>query len=179
MAEVNVIYQKIILEFLFELYVFYALTTRKLNRAPRFWIRTLAGAGAVLALAYGAAFFYRAVGGTALGRITVYVFLFTAATAHLRLCFDETFPTVLFCASVAYAAQNLCYKLYLILWCGGRPCAGTTAGVPDLISIIMCCITPFLPWRLRRSTSSLSGGCCGICPAGGWTTICWPLPSWR
>ncbi len=32
MAEVNVIYQKIILEFLFELYVFYALTTRKLNR---------------------------------------------------------------------------------------------------------------------------------------------------
>ena len=39
-AEVNVIYQKIILEFLFELYVFYALTTRKLNRAPRFWIRT-------------------------------------------------------------------------------------------------------------------------------------------
>ena len=94
MAEVNVIYQKIILEFLFELYVFYALTTRKLNRAPRFWIRTLAGAGAVLALAYGAAFFYRAVGGTALGRITVYVFLFTAATAHLRLCFDETFPTV-------------------------------------------------------------------------------------
>lgn len=124
MAEVNVIYQKIILEFLFELYVFYALATRKLNRAPRFWIRTLAGAGAVLALAYGAAFFYRAVGGTALGRITVYVFLFAAATAHLRLCFDETFPTVLFCASVAYAAQNLCYKLYLILWCGGEALRG-------------------------------------------------------
>ena len=79
---------------------------------------------AVLALAYGAAFFYRAVGGTALGRITVYVFLFTAATAHLRLCFDETFPTVLFCASVAYAAQNLCYKLYLILWCGGEALRG-------------------------------------------------------
>ena len=41
MAEVNVIYQKIIMEFLFELYVFYALTTRRLNRAPRFWIRVL------------------------------------------------------------------------------------------------------------------------------------------
>ncbi len=35
MAEVQGIYQKIMLEFLFELYVFYALTTRRLNRAPR------------------------------------------------------------------------------------------------------------------------------------------------
>ena len=59
MAEVNVIYQKIILEFLFELYVFYALTTRKLNRAPRFWVRALAGLGGVLTLSYGAAFFYQ------------------------------------------------------------------------------------------------------------------------
>ena len=53
MDEVNVIYQKIILEFLFELYVFYALTTRKLNRAPRFWVRALAGLGGVLTLSYG------------------------------------------------------------------------------------------------------------------------------
>lgn len=120
MAEVNVIYQKIILEFLFELYVFYALTTRKLNRAPRFWIRTLAGAGAVLVLAYGAAFFYRSFGDTALGRIGIYILLFAVTAAHVRLCFDESFPTVLFCCNVAYAAQNLCYKLYLTLWCGGE-----------------------------------------------------------
>ncbi|MFG6350286.1 MAG: hypothetical protein K1W21_01390, partial [Oscillospiraceae bacterium] len=120
MTEVNVIYQKIILEFLFELYVFYALTTRKLNRAPRFWIRTLAGAGAVLALAYGAAFFYRSLGNTALGRIGIYILLFAVTAAHVRLCFDESFPTVLFCCNVAYAAQNLCYKLYLTLWCGGE-----------------------------------------------------------
>ena len=120
MAEVQGIYQKIMLEFLFELYVFYALTTRRLNRAPRFWLRALGGLAAVLALAWGMAFCYRSAGGTALGRIAVYVFLFAAATAHLRLCFDETFPTVLFCASAAYAAQNLCYKLYLVVWCGGE-----------------------------------------------------------
>ncbi len=120
MAEVGMIYQKIILEFLFELYVLYLLTTRRLARAPRFWPRALGGLAAVLTMAYGAAFCYRAVGGTALGRIAVYVLLFTATAAHLRLCFDEAFLTVLFCASAAYAAQNLCYKLYLILWCGGE-----------------------------------------------------------
>ena len=120
MAEVHVIYRKIMLEFLFELYVFYALTTRRLDRAPRFWLRALGGLGAVLALAYGAAFCYRSVGGTAPGRIAIYVLLFAATMAHLRLCFDETFPTVLICASAAYAAQNLCYKLYLIVWCGGE-----------------------------------------------------------
>ena len=120
MAEVNVIYQKIIMEFLFELYVFYALTTRRLNRAPRFWIRVLAGAGAVLALAYGAAAFYRSFGDTAPGRIGIYIVLFAVTVAHMQLCFDESFPTVLFCCNVAYAAQNLCYKLYLTLWCGGE-----------------------------------------------------------
>ena len=120
MAEVNVIYQKIIMEFLFELYVFYALTTRRLNRAPRFWIRVLAGVGVILALAYGAAAFYRSFGDTALGRIGIYIFLFAVTAVHMRLCFDESFPTVLFCCNVAYAAQNLCYKLYLTLWCGGE-----------------------------------------------------------
>lgn len=120
MAEVMQIYQKIILEFLFELYVFYLLTTRRLDRAPGFWPRALGGLAAVLALAWGTAFCYSFVGGTALGRIAVYACLFAATVAHLRLCFDETVPTVLFCASAAYAAQNLCYKLYLIFWCGGE-----------------------------------------------------------
>lgn len=120
MAEIIVIYKNIILEFLLELYVFYALTTRKLDRAPRFWLRVLGGLGAVLAIAFGAAFFYRSFGETALGRIAIYITLFAVTAAHIRLCFDETFPTVLFCCNVAYAAQNLCYKLYLILWCGGE-----------------------------------------------------------
>lgn len=120
MAEVLTIYQKIILEFLFELYVFYVLITRKLDRAPRFWPRVLGGLAAVLALAFGAAFFYRSFGDTVAGRILIYSLLFAATVGHLRLCFDESIATVLFCCSVAYAAQNLCYKLYLILWCSGE-----------------------------------------------------------
>lgn len=119
-AEVGAVYQKIILEFLFELYVFYALSTWRLNRAPRFWLRVLAGLGAVLALAYGAAVFYCSFGDTAPGRIAIYIFLFAITVAHIRLCFDESFPTVLFCCNVAYAAQNLCYKLYLLFWCSGE-----------------------------------------------------------
>lgn len=120
MAEAGAVYQKIILEFLFELYVFYALSTWRLNRAPRFWLRVLAGLGAVLALAYGAAVFYCSFGDTAPGRIAIYIFLFAITVAHIRLCFDESFPTVLFCCNVAYAAQNLCYKLYLLFWCSGE-----------------------------------------------------------
>lgn len=120
MTEINVIYQKIILEFLIELYIFFLLTTAKLNRAPRFRLRMLGGGAGVLVLAYGAAFFYRSLGNTAPGRIGIYILLFAAATAHMKLCFDESLPTVLFCCSVAYAAQNLCYKLYLTLWCGGE-----------------------------------------------------------
>lgn len=120
MAETCVIYRKIILEFLFELYVFCVLATHRLDRARRFRLLALAGLGAVLALAYGAAVLYRSVGDTVPGRIGIYIALFAAAVGHIKLCFDESLPTVLFCCSVAYAAQNLCYKLYLLLWCGGE-----------------------------------------------------------
>ena len=115
MSEVIVIYRNIILEFLVELYVFYALTTRRLDRAPWFLMRALGGLGAILAIGFGAAFAYRSFGETVPGRIAIYIILFAATVAHVQLCFDETFPTILFCGNVAYAAQNLCYKLYLSL----------------------------------------------------------------
>ena len=120
MAEILVIYRNIILEFLLELYVFYILTTRKLDRAPRFWLRALGGLGAVLVIGLGAAFCYQSFGGTVPGRIAIYIALFAVTVAHVRLCFDESFPTVFFCCNVAYAAQNLCYKLYLTIWCSGE-----------------------------------------------------------
>lgn len=120
MSEVIVIYRNIILEFLAELYVFYVLTTRRLDRAPKFLTRALGGLGAVLAIGFGAAFAYRSFGETVPGRIAIYIILFAVTVAHVWLSFDETFPTILFCCNVAYTAQNLCYKLYLILWCGGE-----------------------------------------------------------
>lgn len=120
MTEILFIYKNIILEFLFELYVFYALTTWRLDRESRFWQRVLGGLAAVLGAGFGAAFFYRSFGETVPGRIAIYMLLFAATVVHVRLCFDESFLTVFLCCNVAYAAQNLCYKLYLLLWCGGE-----------------------------------------------------------
>ena len=118
MGGLLLIYRNIILEFLVELYVFYVLTTWKLNRAPHFRLKALGGLCGVLLAALGTAWIYQLCGNTVLGRSAVYLFLFAVTIAHMKLCFAEYFPTILFCCSVAYAAQNLCYKLYLLVWCG-------------------------------------------------------------
>ena len=118
MGGLLLIYRNIILEFLVELYVFYVLTTWKLNRAPNFRLKALGGLCGVLLAALGTAWIYQLCGNTVLGRSAVYLFLFAVTIAHMKLCFAEYFPTILFCCSVAYAAQNLCYKLYLLVWCG-------------------------------------------------------------
>ena len=109
------IYWHIILQFLVEIYVFYGLLTHNLRREPLFWLRAVAGGAAMLLLAAGAAAVYPFCGYTVAGRIGIYLVLFGASVSHVWLCFAESFPTILFCCSVSYAAQNLCYKLRLVL----------------------------------------------------------------
>jgi len=110
-------YQYIMLEFLFGLYLFYGMTLWNLHRAGRFRLRLILGFAGVLVLTGAASWAYLFQGQSALGRSAIYIALFAATIAHIRLCFDEPFPTILFCCSVAYAAQNLCYKLYLTVVC--------------------------------------------------------------
>lgn len=119
MYGLSFIYRDIILEFLFELYVFYALITWKLNRATHFWLKMVVGFVCVLVIALGAAAAYQLCGQTVIGRIMVYLVLFSVTIIHTYLCFSESFSTILFCCSVSYAAQNLCYKLRLMVWCSG------------------------------------------------------------
>ena len=114
------IYLKIILQFLAELYVFHFLVTLKLNRSKFFAIKAVAGLVAVAAVAFGVAIFYYFYGQTVWGRIFVYVFLFALTVAHVKLCFAENFKIVLFCCSLAYAAQNFVYKLFLVFWTAGE-----------------------------------------------------------
>lgn len=113
-------YHYIMLEFLFGLYLFYGMTLWNLHRADRFWLRLILGFACVLTLTGAASWAYLFWGQNALGRSTIYIALFAATIAHVRLCFDEPFLTILFCCSVAYAAQNLCYKLYLTVVCGAE-----------------------------------------------------------
>lgn len=110
------VYRGIILEFLAELYVFYALCTRSLSRRPHFGLRAMLGTVGMLLLGLGVAFAYLFVGMSALGRIALYLLLFAVSTAHVALCFDEEYTSILLCCSIAYAAQNLVYKLFLVFF---------------------------------------------------------------
>lgn len=110
-------YCYIMLEFLFGLYLFYGLTLWNLQRAGGFWLRLAGGFAGVLALTGVASWAYQFWGQDALGRSAIYIALFAVTIAHMKLCLDEPFLTVLFGCSVAYAAQNLCYKLYLTVVC--------------------------------------------------------------
>lgn len=119
-SEVVSVYLKIILEFLAELYIFYGLVAFRLERSKYFILKVILGFVVVAAVAFGVSFFYWLYGNTVWGRILVYMFLFAITTVHFKLCFKESYKTVLFSCLLAYAAQNLVYKLFLILWCTGE-----------------------------------------------------------
>lgn len=108
-------YARVILEFLLELYVFCILVTLRLGRT-RFFPLKAAGVVAVAAVAFVAAILYNLFGQTVLGRVLIYIALFAVVTVHVRLCFAIEYRTSLFCCSLAYAVQNLTYKLFLIFW---------------------------------------------------------------
>lgn len=110
----------VILEFLFELYVFYVMFMCKLGRKKNFPPRFLLSTLAVIVISFGVAAFYTALGNTVWGRIIVYLFLFSLTAAQCKLLFDESLWTIIFCCSLAYAAQNLVYNIYLLQYFFGK-----------------------------------------------------------
>lgn len=114
------IYGYIIVEFLFEYSVFAALFLYKRKRRGQFALRVVPGFVLLFAIGLPVAYFYSAFGGTLWGRILVYLFLFGVYTLIAFGCFDEKYLTVFFCCGMAYAAQNLVYKVYLILYTLGE-----------------------------------------------------------
>lgn len=113
---VSQIYYKIILEFLLELFVFYFITFRMLARREKFVLRLAASLIMILSFAYVAAFLYYYIGDIIPGRIGIYVVLFAITVLLAYFCFKESFFTVLFCATLSYAAQNFVYKTFLIFF---------------------------------------------------------------
>lgn len=118
--QVMYMYAIIIVEFLCEYTVFAVLFLHKLTRRNRFWLRAGLGLLAVFAIGIPVAWFYTAFGNTLWGRVLVYMALFGVFTGFSALCFQENYFTVFFCCGMAYAAQNLTYKLYLIIWTFGE-----------------------------------------------------------
>ncbi len=158
-------YHYIMLEFLFGLYLFYGMTLWNLHRADRFWLRLILGFACVLTLTGAASWAYLFWGQNALGRSTIYITLFAATIAHVRLCFDEPFLTILFCCSVAYAAQNLCYKLYLTVVCGAELLRFSGGSFPfDVYSVLFhhgfyMAAALVLYWLFLRRAARLAAIC--------------------
>ncbi len=114
------VYGYIIAEFLVEYSVFAVLFLHKLNRRKMFWLRAALGFAVLFAIGLPVALFYKSFGNTLWGRILVYLLLFAVFTLLARACFDEKYLNILFCCSMAYAAQNLTYKIYLVIWTTGE-----------------------------------------------------------
>lgn len=119
-AQVFYNYRIIIVEFLFEYAVFYVLFLHKFERKSKFALKTLISAVSIAATGFCITFFYTAFGGTVWGRVITYFALFVVFTLFAKLCFNEPFSKILFACSMAYAVQNLTYKIYLIFWTVGE-----------------------------------------------------------
>ena len=119
-SQVLYLYGIVIVEFLFEYCVLCALVLNKLERRKMFPLRLIGSLVALFAVGLPVAWFYTAFGNTLYGRVLVYVFLFVASTLLALICFKEKYLTLLFCCSVAYGAQNIIYKVYLLIWTSGE-----------------------------------------------------------
>ena len=158
-------YHYIMLVLQIGMFRFYGMTLWNLHRADRFWLRLILGFACVLTLTGAASWAYLFWGQNALGRSTIYIALFAATIAHVRLCFDEPFLTILFCCSVAYAAQNLCYKLYLTVVCGAELLRFSGGSFPfDVYSVLFhhgfyVAAALVLYWLFLRRAARLAAIC--------------------
>ena len=117
MNEILYIYTHVLLEFLAELYVFTFLITRKLSFKSFYLVKFIIGVLAVAAFAFVAAILYYYIGGNVWGRILLYLILFACVNVHIYFIMNMSLKKVIFSCSLAYAAQNLFYKIFLIIWC--------------------------------------------------------------
>ena len=117
MGDFLTVYSNIILEFLMELYIFCLFFFVKLEEKENFVSRILLGFVGLLVGAVPITFLYQAVGMGVWGRVVVYALLFVMVVIHAKSCYRDSTWVIVFCTSMAYAAQNLMYKLFLIFWC--------------------------------------------------------------
>lgn len=124
------VYSLIMVEFIAEYSIFCVLFFRKLAHRRHFWVRAPLFIAAIFALGIPVAFLYHiplgnyadCLGNTVWGRVLIYTFLFAMFALFSWRCYNERFTKILFICSMAYAAQNLAYKAYLIFWTIGDQC---------------------------------------------------------
>lgn len=117
MTEILTNYGNIILEFLLELYIFCFFFFIKLEKKSHLYVRGILCFVGVTLLSFPVAWLYTVIGAGVWGRVLVYALLFVLVTIHAKICFQESWLVIIFYNSMAYAAQNLMYKLFLTFWC--------------------------------------------------------------
>ena len=112
------IFGQIIGQFIIELAAFAGIIFFSFKRRKQFVIRLILALIVILSVGFALSFFYYRFGDTVWGRVLVYFFLFAVFALALYFTFNEKIITVLFALGVAYALQNLMYKVWLLLYVG-------------------------------------------------------------
>lgn len=94
--------------FMLELVIAESLAVFRLKRRRKFFLR-LAGA---LFLCFGFAFAVPIVAYNAVWCSVMFLSMFLVSTLAVKLCFDENWRTVFFCAVVAYTLQHIAYTIF-------------------------------------------------------------------
>ena len=114
--QVGIIYGQIIVQFLLELCAFTTIISRFFTRRKYFVIRLVASLLILFACGFGMSFFYYQFGDTVWGRVITYFTLFALVTLLLKVIFKENILLLVFATSIAYALQNVMYKLWLLFY---------------------------------------------------------------
>ena len=112
------IFGQIIGQFIIELAAFAGIIFFSFKRRKQFVVRLILALIVILSVGFALSFFYYRFGDTVWGRVLVYFFLFAVFALALYFTFNERIITVLFALGVAYALQNLMYKVWLLLYVG-------------------------------------------------------------
>ena len=117
MSEIFATFLTILLEFLFELYIFHGLFLKNLTKRKNFLLRTILGFIPIIAISFGLSIPYYYYSNLVWVRISIYLILFLLSVIHVLFCYKESLGKTFFCCLMSYAAQNLFYKVFLFIFC--------------------------------------------------------------
>ncbi|MCQ2797446.1 MAG: ATP-binding protein [Bacilli bacterium] len=109
-------YLEIVVEWVVELNIICFLLMSPLRKKKRFLLRFMGGFIISLVVALPLTLFYQKFGFTTWGRTLTYSLLWGITLASFFFSYDDSFMRVLLFADMGYIIQNLCYKVFCILW---------------------------------------------------------------
>ena len=110
------IFLTIILQFIAELTIFEIIVFHAFDRYKQSIWRIALSLLLIVSIGFALSFFYYFFGNTVWGRVFVYFTLFFAFITSSKFIFNEKLVPVVFCLGIAYALQNIMYKVWLMIY---------------------------------------------------------------